>query len=144
MYSSGGFILRCSQRRALCLWQSARIGPDLLCHPSSVREIIGWWRNVTHGRHMSIIYRVSLSSPAPLRRSPWPGPWCHERRDSASEAPREAAPDCSTGQSETQSLLLSVFYHSHIHQSYYSISQFKNCHDTRTDGSARSWSTPYQ
>ena len=31
-----GYILRCSQRLASCLWPSAQIGPDLLCHPSSV------------------------------------------------------------------------------------------------------------
>ena len=34
-YSSGGYILGCSQRFASCLQRSARIGPDLLCHMSS-------------------------------------------------------------------------------------------------------------
>ena len=34
-YSSGWYILGCSQRLALCLRHSPRIGPDLLCHPSS-------------------------------------------------------------------------------------------------------------
>ena len=33
-YSLGGYILGCSQRHVLCLWQSAGIGPVLLCHPS--------------------------------------------------------------------------------------------------------------
>ena len=31
-YSSGGYILGCSQCLASCLRHSARIGPDLLCH----------------------------------------------------------------------------------------------------------------
>ena len=35
-YTSGWYILGCWQRLASCLWQTARIGPDLLCHPSSV------------------------------------------------------------------------------------------------------------
>ena len=35
-YTSGGIILGCSQRLASCLRHSAWIGPDLLCHPSSV------------------------------------------------------------------------------------------------------------
>ena len=33
-YNLGWYILGCSQRLALCLRHSARIGPDLLCHPS--------------------------------------------------------------------------------------------------------------
>ena len=35
-YSLGGHILGCSERLALCLRHSARIGPNLLCHPSSI------------------------------------------------------------------------------------------------------------
>ena len=40
-YSSNRYILGFSQCLALCLRHSARIGPDLLCHPSSVMEKIG-------------------------------------------------------------------------------------------------------
>ena len=35
-YSLSGYILGCSQRLASYLWHSAQIGPDRLCHPSSV------------------------------------------------------------------------------------------------------------
>ena len=35
-YSLGGHILGCSERLALCLRHSARIGPNLLCHSSSI------------------------------------------------------------------------------------------------------------
>ena len=35
-YSSGGYILMCSQRLASCLRHSARTGPHLLCHPSAI------------------------------------------------------------------------------------------------------------
>ena len=37
-YSWGRYILGCSQQLALCLRHSPRIGPDLLCHPSSVTQ----------------------------------------------------------------------------------------------------------
>ena len=40
-YSSGGYILGCSQCLASCLRHSAQIGPDLLCHPSSVTHVGG-------------------------------------------------------------------------------------------------------
>ena len=35
-YSLGGYILGCSQCLASCLRHSACIGPNLLCHPSSI------------------------------------------------------------------------------------------------------------
>ena len=53
--SSGGYILGCSQCLASCLRHSAQIGPDLLCHPSSIMEKTGWWQNVTHRHHICII-----------------------------------------------------------------------------------------
>ena len=45
-YSWGGYILGGSQRLASCLQHSARIGPDLLCHRSSVthRGVPTDWR----------------------------------------------------------------------------------------------------
>ena len=43
-YSSGGYILGYSQRLILCLWHSARIGPDQLCRPSSVTCHPLYWK----------------------------------------------------------------------------------------------------
>ena len=63
-YSSGGYILGCSQCLASCLRHSAWIGPDLLCNPSSVthrgsqltREG-AWGRNKQkHHRHFFITH----------------------------------------------------------------------------------------
>ena len=62
-HSLGGYILGYFQRLASCLWHSARIGPDLLCHPSSIMEKIGWWQTVTHRHHICIInswFKVSF------------------------------------------------------------------------------------
>ena len=39
-YNLGGYILGCSQRLASCLQDSAQIGPDLLCHPSFVTDLL--------------------------------------------------------------------------------------------------------
>ena len=56
-YSWGGYILGCSQHLASCLRHSAQIGPDLLCHPSSVichlslTHLISKWLEVMIFRH---------------------------------------------------------------------------------------------
>ena len=52
-YSSGGYILGCSQCLASCLRHSAWIGPDLLCNPSSVTHRGPNWRGKGHGAEIS-------------------------------------------------------------------------------------------
>ena len=61
-YSLGGHILGCSERLALCLRHSARIGPNLLCHPSSIIR-----RPSSTVRHPSSVIR---HSPSVIRHPP--------------------------------------------------------------------------
>ena len=61
-YSLGGHILGCSERLALCLRHSARIGPNLLCHPSSIIR-----RPLSTVRHPSSVIR---HSPSVIRHPP--------------------------------------------------------------------------
>ena len=68
-YSLGGHILGCSERLALCLRHSARIGPNLLCHPSSIIR-----RPSSTVRHPSSVIRhppsVIRHPPSVIRHPP--------------------------------------------------------------------------
>ena len=69
-YSLGGHILGCSERLALCLRHSARIGPNLLCHPSSIIR-----RPSSTVRHPSSVIRhppsVIRHPPSVIRHPPF-------------------------------------------------------------------------